>query len=199
MELTDEDAIIAFLTDEKGRAKLSKPQEAKLERLYFADDAMRLHGVREKVVAMLRNKFGVSKSTALNDYYSMQRVFGTSYKHDRSYHIDLVLAKIMDTRRKAEIKGDVKTMAACDANYAKAIKEFMGDKDVPDYSELQPPTILMTLDPKVLGTPVLPESELKMHIQRLKRVDKEARLPQFNPEAGELIDFLDIKEESDED
>lgn len=199
-KLTDIDAIILYLQDESGTAKLTKPQQAKLERWDFCDSLIRLYKNRQKVINMMVNKFEIGKATALRDYYSTQQTFGSNFSHNREYHVDLLLEEIAETRAVAKASQNATAMARCDANKISIIEKFMGDKDTPDYSLLQIPDTILKFEPALLGIELPDEAELKKQIQMLSRVDKEAtQMPKLNfNNAEEVANFMELERKEDE-
>lgn len=168
---TDEDIIINYLTSD-GEVKLTKPQQKKLERWDFADDCIRHYNTRYKVVKMIVGKFGVSKATATKDYYSTMNVFGSTFRHNRDYHLDILLQQIAETRKMAKATGNAMAMARCDANYQNAMEKFMGDKDAVDYSDINLDFVQLAFAPETLGIELLPEKELAKQLELLSKVSK---------------------------
>lgn len=178
-EISDDDLIIEYLIGNV--ESLSKPQEAKLERLYACDDLIRAHGIRDKVINMMVSIFqdkydskrSYSKRTAMNDYNSCEYIFGTTYKPNRDYFLSIALRKIEETRQTAKILKNTTAMAACDKNYLMAMEKFMGDKDVPDYKSLQIPDQIFSADPKLLGLAVeADDAKMMAELEKIKNSAK---------------------------
>lgn len=160
--------------------KLSKPLLDKLERLHQFDAAIRQYGNRHKVIRLMVSKFkeeferSYSIRAAMADYEATEYVFGTSMKHNREYHIGLLLANIAETREVAKITKNAAAMARCDQNRMAVIEKFLGDKDTPIYEDLRIPTQIFTADPKALGIANMPDDEkLQAELEKLRKTPRE--------------------------
>ena len=90
--MTDIEKISKYLFDpENKKNALPKKLEATLERLYFADDLIRLHGAAHLVCPVIMEKYRVSRATAYNDYRDAQLVFRSQFKADKDYHLGIAL------------------------------------------------------------------------------------------------------------
>ena len=200
-KLTDNDQLIAYLLGDIPEAKLSKPLRLKLERIYVCDNLIRQYGSRPRVIRMMVTRFTdeykkirktYSRRTAESDYSATQSIFGTLCKHDINYHVDILLDRIAETRHLAKITQNSTALARCDANYKDAIKEFMGDKDVPDYEQIQIPDQVFVPDPKLLESyERLPSDEELMEQIRLLEAKPKNKLPQLKTEHIELAKIIE--------
>jgi hypothetical protein len=199
MESTDEDIIIKFLTTEVGTVKLTKPLEKKLERWSACDDYIRVYKKKREIINMLVSKFEISKATALRDFYSTKQVYGSTYKQDRSYQIDLLIEEIIESKLVAKEQGNAMAMARCDANMLALIEKLLGESNAPDYSSWGMPTLNVAFQPETLGIVLPPKAELDKKINQLLRVDKEAgKTPVLNYEQAEDIsDYFEVNNNPD--
>jgi hypothetical protein len=199
MDAPDEDVIIKFLTSEEGTVKLTKPLQKKLERWSACDDYLRIYKTKRKVVNMLVSKFEISKATALRDFYATQQVFGSTYKHDRSYQIDLLIEGIAESKMIASEQGNAMAMARCDANMLALIEKLLGESNAPDYSSWGIPTLNVAFQPDILGIKLPDKSELDKKINQLMRVDKEAGTkPQLTYDQAEVVsDYFELNKNPD--
>jgi hypothetical protein len=179
--LTDDDIILNYLLDKKdehGKAyTLSKPQEAKLERLFDCDALAKSYPKKHDVLNMMVSKYkhiyegNYSKRVAINDYNSCMYIFGSTARHNRQYHVDLLLSRISETREIARIAGNATAMAACDKNYAAVVEKFMGEKETPEFDTLQVPDHIFVFDPALLPNKTnIDEQELNRRMEKLKQV-----------------------------
>ncbi|MGB0521418.1 MAG: hypothetical protein ACPGJS_00590 [Flammeovirgaceae bacterium] len=200
-KLTENDQLIAYLLGNIPVNKLSKNLQLKLDRLYACDNLIRQYGSRPRVIRMMVTRFTdeykqinktYSRRTAESDYSATQQIFGTLCKHDINYHVDILLERISETRHLAKITQNATALARCDANYQKAIQEFMGDKDVPDYEQIQIPDQVFIPDPKLLEsyTRLPSDEELMKQIQLLEAKPKN-KMPQLKTEHIELAKIVE--------
>ena len=157
--MTEEnDAIIDFLLDR--RESLTKPQKAKLDRLYFCCDLIHKYGSKQKVLRMMYSRYkeeystrgkGYSRKTASRDFDAAQYVFGATANHSKEFHIEILLEKVFETIRMAVLTNNATAKARAESNYIAIIEKFFGDKDTPDYSKLQLPVQIFSADPELLN------------------------------------------------
>ncbi len=172
--ITDEDILIGYLMGEHD--KLTKSQEKMLDRLAAFDDAIRQYGNRNKVIRLMHGKYKhegqpYTMRQAQMDYQSCQYVFGSTYRQNKQYLLQILLDNISETRTVAKITKNATAMASCDKNLLTMIKEFFGDKDVPDYASLKIPDQVFTADPKALGMAQLPDDEkLMAELEKLRQL-----------------------------
>lgn len=200
-KLTDNDQIIAYLLGDVPANKLSKKLQLKLERLYACDNLIRQYGSRPRVIRMMITRFTdeykkinrtYSRRTAESDYSATQQIFGTLCKHDINYHVDILLERIAETRHLAKITQNATAMTRCDSNYKDTIKEFMGDKDVPDYEQIQIPDQVFIPDPKLLESyERLPSDDELMEQIRLLEAKPKSKMPQLKTEHVELAKIIE--------
>ena len=185
---------------------LIKPQRKKLDRWDFADNCIRLYKTQKRVIPMIIKKFSVSKRTAIDDFHKAMQVFNSGYRLDKEYMVAQAFEEIAETRELARVKGNPNAMAKCDTNKINAIEKLLGDKDTPDYSQVQLPEIVVGFFPEILENEQLDEKELNKQLQILARTDKEAgQLPNINLEliedatVEETLNFLELEgKEEDE-
>ena len=202
-KLTDNDKLIMYLQGELSHSDLSKPQQYKLERIFYCKDLIYQHSQKHKVVQMMMSVFkrkyaeegkSYSRRTALNDYSATEEVFGRTTKHNRDFHVDMLLHKLEKTRYLAEVTQNATALARCDANHAQIIEKFMGDKDTPDYTNLQIPVQVFGFNPQwleVYKSGKLPDDEeLLEEIELLEKVEDKRKL-KFNPGKVELAKIVE--------
>jgi hypothetical protein len=175
---TDNDVIVEYLMGKLD--KISVPLQKKLERMTDCDRLIKLYPRRSDVLNMLVSKYKLiygeeeySMRTAIRDYQSTQIVWGATVKHDRAYHIDILFAEIAETREVAKRLGNPTAMAACDKTKMIAIKDFLGDKDTPDYSAIQVPDQIFSADLALLGMEKIPdEAQFMRELEKLRQMPK---------------------------
>lgn len=210
-KLNDNDAIIDYLLGNRSHSELSKPQQRKLERLYTCKDLILQHGVKKKVLSIMMTTYKdlyskenktYSRRTSESDYVATQEVFGTTAKHNRDFHIEILLQEMAETRHMAKVTQNATALARCDANKAHMIEKFMGDKDTPDYSKVQVPVQIFGFNPNWLEAyksgKMPSDDDLLEEIKLLEQVDEKKKL-KFNPEKVELAKIIEDYDKKNRD
>lgn len=147
VKTTSLDRIREYLQDD--RKSLSTALTERLERIDVADVLIRNGNSPKRVAAMLMKRFkDVSRSTAYRIMDDARYVYGSISRNDREYWRGVAIEQILETKRLALKKEDVRAAASCDANFIKATGLEHNDPELPDFSKLQPPAQLITLSPE---------------------------------------------------
>ncbi len=176
---SDLDKIILHLQGKlKGKYELSSALEQKLKDMSDCRDLIRLYASRIKVVAMLVEQ-GKSKTTAERLYSDTLTVFNTTQTSHRDFWIDVVMGQIFETRRKALAEGNLKVVAACEANVIRTIELMTDAKDAELYDRLIVPRIVVKFDPSLTGV-TLPD-DWENQVQQIIKKAKSRDVSQFTP------------------
>jgi hypothetical protein len=149
---SETDDIIAHLqfTGEPEKCpKLSKKLQDKLKRLYRCADLIKAYGSRLKVAPMLENEFGISRATAYRDFQDTQVIFGTTLKSSKDFWLDVLLGMMMESRTKAMLKNDFRSVAAIEKNMTEAIKKLAGDQKTLPFDQVQPVSVMIGFFPEL--------------------------------------------------
>jgi len=183
----DLDEIIMYMQGLKSEDyELSTWLEGKMKDMDTCRDLIRQYGARHKVTSMLQSMLHVSKSTAERIYQDTLYVYNTTQRTNRDFWIDHAMGMIMETRNKALIKQDMKTVAACDSNMVKLISLMSDSKDADIYKRLTIPRVVVSFNPDQTGVE-LPENWEK----KVQEMIKAAKDPNRNVSAFDETEFSD--------
>ncbi|MGI4870433.1 MAG: hypothetical protein ACRYFX_04555 [Janthinobacterium lividum] len=187
---SDVDAIEAYLAGRE--ASLSPALEAKLKRLEVARDLLAKYGSRRVVVGKLQRlgkytEMGASSQrTAYRDVEDAFEIFKPTARNSQDFYVDRVLEMAFETREKALAAGDLRAAAASDKNIITIIEKFMGDKEMIDWSKVQPPRILVGFMPELLNVP-LPK-DLDAQVKALLKAKQNKNLTIHDAEEAQVVE-----------
>lgn len=169
---SDLDEILAHVQGKPGYEKISPALEEKLKRMQMCRDWLAKYGGRQDVLPMIHSEFGLSRSAAyalLED--TMEYYNTTGESKGRNVWIDIILAKIFETWRKAHAKNDFKTAAICEGRMIEVVEKFFGGHEAKMYARIQPPAILLGFFPELTNVEIPDdlESQVKKLIAEKKR------------------------------
>ncbi len=144
---SDTDQLIHYLQG-NSEVILSPKLEELLKRYESCADLIKQWGSRHKVVPILMKRFGISTAQAYRDFSDCQEIFGSTPRSSKDFYLDILLGNITETRNKALLKQDFKTVAACDKNMLFTIQEYFQDESIP-WEKLQPQNIVMGWFPEL--------------------------------------------------
>lgn len=179
---SDTDLLIAHLMG-KGKAPISPKLQEKMERLEHCADLIRQYGSRLKVIPMLTERYGISRSTAYQDFEDTQLVFGTTPRNSRAFWIDILLGMIVTDIENARTKKDYKALAAMQRNFIQLIAQ-MGEPENDAYEKIQPVNIMMGFFPEKTNVEKLSDEEIEAAFKRLSKAKRKANL---------LLDAQDVE------
>jgi hypothetical protein len=171
---TDNEKIIEFLTQDGDDIKLSKTLQLKIERMDFCHDLIKKYGSRTRIAPLIMSKYHVSKAQAYRIFQDTQDVFGSTHRTSREFWLDILLGFMMDSRQKATIKGDFRSVAAIEKNMASAIEKLAGTKESIPFEKIQPAPIMIGFFPETLKVD-LPddwEEQVKQIIKPKRTIDR---------------------------
>ena len=184
--LKDIEVIIQYYKGEP--VKLNSIQELKSKRWVSCKELIHKYVNQNTVVKYQAKTFEISYETALKDYHATLEVFNTTTElQPRNFWIQHLLGEVQQNIREAREAGDLDVVAKEHKNMIAILKEFFSDQEKPDYSKLQPVTILMGFFPEITGIEQMPEQELQLQIQNLMKIKQ-------NKSAGNDDDFEDAQE-----
>ncbi|MCO6501352.1 MAG: hypothetical protein J5I47_13385 [Vicingus serpentipes] len=140
--------ITAFL-ETKGGKPLSKPLQKRLDKIDFVDNLIRNGRSPKQIITFLQKRFpseGISRATAYRIIKDAKYVYGSTNREDKEYWRSVLVDLIFDTRKRARLAGDIKTMAACDNNLFRALALDKDDPDLPDFGRIQPPIQVLQIN-----------------------------------------------------
>lgn len=147
---TDNEKLIWYLQGKLKRTDLSSKVEEKLDRIMQTSDLIRRYGSRMKVVPMLEKLFDISTPQAYRYFNDTQAVLATTEQHNQTFWVDILLGDIRENIKKAQLKGDYKSVTALIKIQKETIKELLGDADAAKYDELNPPVPVLGFFPEEL-------------------------------------------------
>jgi hypothetical protein len=187
---SDVDAIEAFLNGRE--ASLSPALQRKLKRLEIARDLLAKYGDRRVVVkqlqrlAMYTDMGADSQATAYRDCEDAFLIFKPMSRNSQDLYVDRVLGMAFETREKAIAANDFRAAAASEKNIITIIEKFMGDKEVIDWSKVQPPRILVGFMPELLGVPL--PLDLDAQVANLLKAKKNKNLTVHDAEDAQVVE-----------
>lgn len=136
------DNIVQTITENKERYLVTETVEQQLDMMYNVRQLFVTYNSRFRVIQELI-KSGIPATTARRLADITPQLFSTSLKRSfaRDFHVDNLLENIAQTRRLALVKGDIAGLNKADANYAAAIRDFTGTKELIDQDELHLPDV----------------------------------------------------------
>lgn len=192
---SDTDEIIAYLQfdgDVEHAPRLSKKLKEKLKRLYRCGELIRVYGTRNKVCPMLEKEFGISRQAADRDFQQCQTVFGTTLKSSKDFWLDVLLGFMIESRNKAMVKGDMRSVAQIEKNMKEAIKDLAGDEKSLPFDKVQPVQVQIGFFPELTKVK-LPE-DWEDQVKKLMKNKKKNNL-----DNADFIQDAEIVEEDERD
>lgn len=186
---SETDEIIAYLQfsgDTDKTPKLSKKLKEKLDRLYYCADLVKVYGSRYKVCPMLMKKFDISRATADRDFHDTQVVFGSTLKSSKDFWLDVLMGFMIETRTKALVKGDFRSVAQVEKNMKDAIKDLAGDKDTLPFDQVQPVQVMVGFFPEL--TKVELPDDLDAQLKQLLKSRKTAKFDHLDIPDAEIVE-----------
>ena len=187
---SDVDAIEAFLNGSE--ATLSPALQRKLKRLEIARDLIAKYGDRRVVIknlmrmAMYMDMGAMSQATAYRDCEDAFLIFKPTSRNSQDIYVDRSLGMAYETREKAIAAGDFRAAAASEKNIITIIEKFMGDKEVIDWSKVQPPRILVGFMPELLGVPL--PLDLDAQVKNLLKAKRSKNLTVHDAEDAQVVE-----------
>jgi hypothetical protein len=181
---SDDDKIVLYLQGRLPRTEVKGKLEKQIKEMKDCADLIRTYGSRIKVTKMLETQ-GMSESKAFKLFERTQRIFGTSSPHDQKFWVDILLGQIMENIKKAQAKGDFRSVASLIKSMQDTIKELLGTADASIYDRIQPPVPIIGFFPDELKSDVPKDpEELKRIIEKFKNAKKD----KFYKDIAEDID-----------
>lgn len=171
---TDVEIIVQHLQGKLKRSMLSDMIKEKIDRMHIISDLIRQYGSRLKVVPMIEQDMGISKSQALRLFNETIQVYSTvsAQEKGRDLWIDILLGQIMEGMKKSLLKQDFKAHASYVKTFKDTIVDLIGDAEAAKYDKVQPPPIVIGFFPElVMGN--VTEEELLKAAQDFRRKKKE--------------------------
>jgi hypothetical protein len=187
---TDNEKIIEFLLQEGDDINLSKSLQLKIERMDFCHDLIKKFGSRIRVAPQLMRKYDVSKAQAYRIFQDTQDVFGSTQRTSREFWLDILLGMMMESREKATLKGDFRSVQSIEKNMASAIEKLAGTKDAIPFEKIQPAPVILGFFPESMKVE-LPddwEDQVKQIIKPKRKIDQFAHDAQILDEDEETGD-----------
>lgn len=170
---TDNEKIIEFLTHDGDEIKLSKKLQEKLARMDKCHDLIKRYGSRTRVAPILMRDYDISKAQAYRIFQDTQDVFGSTQRTSREFWLDIVLGFMIDSRAKATLKGDFRSVQAIEKNMVVAVEKLAGDHKAIPFEKVQPAPVMLGFFPE--NTKVeLPEDwedQVKKIIAKKRKID----------------------------
>lgn len=171
---TDNEKIIEYLLQDGDGLKLSKALQDKLDKMDRCHDLIKRYGSRLRVVPVLMKTLNVSKAEGYRIFQDTQDVMGSTMRTSREFWLDILLGFMMDSREKASIKGDFKSVATIEKNMASAIEKLAGDNKALPFDKVQPVPVMIGFFPELTKV-VLPEDwedQVKELIKPKRKIDR---------------------------
>lgn len=171
---TDNEKIIEYLLQDGEGIKLSKSLQVKLDRMDRCHDLIKKYGSRLRVVPILMKTLNVSKAEGYRIFQDTQDVMGSTMRTSREFWLDILLGFMMDTREKALIKGDFKSVTAAEKNMASAIEKLAGDNKALPFEKVQPVPVMIGFFPELtkVELPEDWEAQVKELIKPKRKIDR---------------------------
>lgn len=156
------DKIVKYYFADPDDTKLSAVLKAQLERWKFVRVVYSSWQVSNKmqVVNALRKEFGIEERQAYRDVECAQKLFVRLEDTNKEFERILLVESIKKNKAKAEAQGNLKAVAAFDANLIK-----IGGYD----KELEAPTIIQIIKNEMVYDPRLVGGEEIEDIEKLTR------------------------------
>lgn len=171
--------IVAHL---QGGAELEGDELLKFMRVNLADDLTRQYGSRRKVAPMLLNAVRAkyrqegyamkyTQKMAYEDIADAEYIYATTTAQQKQYHLNILMDWIMQDRRLALAKKDLRTLSQVTKNYITAIEKFLRTDEL-NMDELRVPQMVYLFKPELLNVP-MPDSmeQLERELIELQRID----------------------------
>lgn len=171
---SDNEKIIEYLLQDGEGIKLSKALQEKLDRMDRCHDLIKRYGSRLRVVPILMKTIQVSKAEAYRIFQDTQDVYGSTMRTSREFWLDILLGFMMDSREKALIKGDFKSVAAIEKNMSSAIEKLAGDNKSLPFEKVQPVAVMLGFFPGLtkVDLPEDWEDQVKELIKPKRKIDR---------------------------
>jgi hypothetical protein len=181
---SDDDKIVLYLQGKLPRTEVKGKLEKQIKEIKDCADLIRTYGSRLKVTKMLES-MGMSSSKAYTLFERTQRILGTSSPHDQKFWVDILLGQIMENVKKAQAKGDFRSVASLMKTMQDTIKDLLGTADASIYERIQPPVPVIGFFPDEIKSDVPKDpEELKKIIEKFKNAKK----AKFYKEIAEDVD-----------
>lgn len=188
---TAQERLISLINDNKSSFLLTEKAEEMLEHMRLTRNLFITYTSRSKVVSKLIEEHNFASRTAWRLVEITPQLFSIVYRdYSREFHVDIHLQKIEETRALAIEANDFKTAAACDANRAAAIREFMGSAQMLKPQDLELPPIEFAFRPELFNDiPPVDSPEFATIISNFKK----RKVIKDKIEARD-VDYEEIKE-----
>ncbi len=141
--MRNHEVIIELLNGEIKKSELTDHQREYWERVSAAYDMMVDGQPSKMVMGMLQERHGLSRVQAWRTVKETQLIFSNMEKVDKLFHRQVSAEMALKAYAKAEAKGDVKSMIAATRAYNEATGLHLDDVDAPDWSKIQPHTLII--------------------------------------------------------
>jgi hypothetical protein len=167
-----------------------------LERMEYADAIMREGGERSRYTMMVNEMMAffkhqnLTKRTIENDIARAKRFFlATRPREDKEYARGIHLEWLHRLIWKAEDAGDFRAAAALmkEKGEIEAFKKV--EMDLPDMNAIQPPPVLITMNPQDIDLPVIENLEERLKALMTPKKDEKRNNQAFDE--AEVVDGTD--------
>lgn len=180
----DVDIIISFLFDENA-APLDDRLKLRWEQIQKCDSLTKTYVSRHKVAKLLVKFYpDITYRHALTIFDQCQEIMGHHSGKHQEFWVDLVMSNMADNRRKADAKGDYKTVSMIDRDMMNAVKDLFANGNHIPLEEFQLPDVHFGFFPELLGIKV-PDNYMEL-IQKEIEVKHRASF-------GDTIPYQDIQ------
>lgn len=177
------DQYLAYVNDTTGEVKLSETVKRKVERWEFANNLIVQHGVCRTSINLMKEKFKIDQATVYRDFDSAMQVFGSIHRNQKEYLRHVHLQKSFALLSAAEKVGDFAAWKAALSELRRNAGFEKADPDLPDFSKIQPPRILVGFFPQLLNVPLPDDWEAQV-----KELVKAKRKKNLNVEDAQIVE-----------
>ncbi len=177
--------IMAWLNDTTGKIQLEPRVETLFERFQKMDHLIWKHKTMNRCVQKQMKIFGVSKQTAINDFYDAQEVMCSRHKYNPRYNLRLLMDMGMEELIKLEEEGKRTAKANLIAKLID-VNAKMAAQEEETIEIPKPAIIIVTPDATALGKEPIPEEQLELMLQEWRRKPKAGRPSMFGKDAEDI-------------
>lgn len=164
----DEVNKIVEYVQTRDESLLTEKMVEKLERVGLADDLIRKHGSRRRVIELMRVKYpDLSEASLIRDFYDAKRIFNTKSLQEKEYDRELWYEWSKEMAMKAKNALDFQAFEKM-GTLAYKFGQFYLEEDDDPQAKIDPHNVEITFDPEILGVPKIENLELKKKKLRQK-------------------------------
>ncbi|WP_338812722.1 hypothetical protein V9L05_15255 [Bernardetia sp. Wsw4-3y2] len=145
----------------------------------------------DEAIQMAITDFKLSDKQVKRYYQEAVIIYGDDTKLTRDFLLKIAIKDIRKTTRLAEKASDLKVMAQSNKNLLSLIKDFYGDTETPDFSDIQLPTVIVQYNPSLFGFEKLDRESIEKELEILTR-------PKRKKEMYQDVEIIDEKRKENE-